>query len=594
MTPMAAPALAAALFAIDPAGLGGVVLRAGHGPRRDRWLALLAELLPAGTPLRRVPLHAGDDRLLGGLDLAATLQAGRPVAQRGLLAEADGGVVVLAMAERMSLAVAARMAAALDSGAIVLEREGITLRLPARIGVVALDEGIGDEEGLAPRLMDRLAFHLALDEGADVSEAPACGAADVAAARALLPEVEVAAELVEALCAAALALGVPSMRAALLAVAAARASAALHGRRAADEKDAALAARLVLSPRATQRPAAAEPADESPDESPAKDATADPPQTPPPPSPDANSESNEADTPVSASRTEDVVLEAALAALPPGLLAALKAGELHRPTAPAAGRMGALQASRLRGRPSGVRRSEPRGGARLNLMQTLRAAAPWQRLRRLEAPDAGARVLVRRDDFHITRFKQRSETTTLFVVDASGSAALHRLAETKGAVELLLADCYVRRDSVAVLAFRGAGAELLLPPTRSLVRAKRCLDGLPGGGGTPLAAGIDAALALCEGLRRKCSLPVVVLLTDGRANVARDGSPGRARAAEDALAAARQMRTACFTTLWLDTSPQPHEAARVLAREMGSSYLPLPHADAMLLSQAVRMATAAC
>src|SRR4029450_5166679 len=114
-------------------------------------------------------------------------------------------------------------------------------------------------------------------------------------------------------------------------------------------------------------------------------------------------------------------------------------------------------------------------------------------------------------------FRQRTRTTTIFVVDASGSSALNRLAEAKGAVELLLADCYVRRDRVALLAFRGRGADLLLPPTRSLVAAKRGLGGLPGGGGTPLAAGIEAGLALADAVGRKGETPVVILLTDGRA-----------------------------------------------------------------------------
>ena len=145
------------------------------------------------------------------------------------------------------------------------------------------------------------------------------------------------------------------------------------------------------------------------------------------------------------------------------------------------------------------------------------------------------RILIRKDDFRISRFKQRTETTTIFVVDASGSAALHRLAEAKGAVELLLADCYIRRDQVALIAFRGSVAELLLPPTRSLARAKRSLAGLPGGGGTPLAAGLDAAFALSDSIRRKGQTPTVVVLTDGRANIARDGGQGRPRAEEDAM-----------------------------------------------------------
>jgi magnesium chelatase subunit D len=130
---------------------------------------------------------------------------------------------------------------------------------------------------------------------------------------------------------------------------------------------------------------------------------------------------------------------------------------------------------------------DPRSGARLDLMATLRTAAPWQRLRG-PAP-GGARLRVQADDFRVVRFRQRAQSVTVFVVDASGSAALYRLAEAKGAVELLLADCYVRRDEVAMIAFRGDMAELLLPPTRSLVRAKRSLSALPGGGGTPPGGG---------------------------------------------------------------------------------------------------------
>jgi magnesium chelatase subunit D len=245
-----------------------------------------------------------------------------------------------------------------------------------------------------------------------------------------------------------------------------------------------------------------------------------------------------------------------------------------------------------------VRRGPLRAGARLNLVATLRAAAPWQPLRRAGAqgegrPGGAPRVIVRREDLHVTRHRPRSRSTAIFVVDASGSAALHRLAEAKGAVERLLADCYVRRDTVAVLAFRGRGAELLLPPTRSLARARRALAGLPGGGGTPLAAAIDAAAALADAVRRRGDSPLVVLLTDGRANIARDGTPGRERAAADAQAAARAFRTGGVPALLLDTAPQPQVAAQALARTLGAHYRPLPHADAAQLSRAVRGVAAA-
>ena len=179
----------------------------------------------------------------------------------------------------------------------------------------------------------------------------------------------------------------------------------------------------------------------------------------------------------------------------------------------------------------------------------------------------------------------------MFVVDASGSSALNRLAEAKGAVELLLAECYVRRDRVAVLAFRGAGVELLLPPTRSLARAKRCLAALPGGGGTPLAHAIEAAGQLADQVSRRGEAPVLVLLTDGRANIARDGTPGRARATEDALTAARALRPAGASALLLDTSPQPQPSAQTLADAMGAAYLPLPHAGAAGMAQVVRLAS---
>jgi magnesium chelatase subunit D len=575
LSPWADACLAAALVAVDPHGLGGALVRALPGPVRDRWLEVLKTLLPEGAALRRLPAHVTDDRLLGGLDLAATLQAGRPVAERGLLAEADGGLVLMAMAERASPSTVAHLGAALDRGEVVLERDGLALRLRARIGVVAFDEGVTDEERAAPALADRLAFHLDLHrltvrDALDLEFDPEA----VRAARRRLAEVRPDDEVIEALAGASLALGIASIRAPILALRVARAAAALDGRDALEPEDAALAARLVLAPRATRLPFVetdeAEPDEPEPDE----------------PENDQDGEEPEA-TPEEIQRLEDMVLAAAAAAIPEGLLAMLRLESVRRP-ARSTGTAGAFQASKLRGRPLGTRRGLPRAGARLNLVETLRAASPWQPLRRQERPRTVRRVEVRQDDFRVTRFKQRTESTAIFVVDASGSSALHRLAEAKGAVELLLADCYVRRDRVAVIAFRGALAELILPPTRSLARAKRTLGGVPGGGGTPVATAIDAAMLLAEQVRRGGQTPVVVLLTDGRANVARDGTGGRARAHEDALAAARTIAAMGLTCLLIDTSAKPEPLARDLAAAMNAHYLALPRADANVLSAAVR------
>jgi magnesium chelatase subunit D len=542
--------LAAHLLAADPHGFGGAVLRATPGPVRERWLDGLRAMLSSETAWRRLPPGIGDDSLLGGLDLAATLAAGRPVARAGLLAQADGGLIVVPMAERLPPGIAARLAAALDTGT--------ASECPARFGLILLDEGEGDET-VADTLSDRLAFRIDLS-GVGIGD---CDAPAATVESSPAPE----ADPLSTLCRLGAALGVGSLRGPILAARVARVLAA-GGPIGTDAITAA--ARLVLAPRATRLPV--------PEQAMPEDSEA------PPPPPAEDQPAEDATDPAPADAAEDRVLEAVRAAIPPNLLDQLLAGGV-RLSAAKAGRVG-QPAAALKGRPIGSRQGDPRRG-RLDLLATLRAAAPWQSLRRAEGESR--RIVVRRDDLRIRILRQRTETTTVFCVDASGSAALERLAEAKGAVELLLAEAYVRRDRVALVAFRGARAELVLPPTRSLTRAKRGLSGLPGGGGTPLAAGIDAALNVALGVRRSGSRPVVVLLTDGRANVARSGEGGRAKAGAEALQAARALRAAGLPALVIDTGARG-DGARAMADAMAARYLVLPRADAGLLSAAVRAA----
>ncbi|MEM7499416.1 MAG: magnesium chelatase subunit D [Pseudomonadota bacterium] len=577
--------LAAALLAVDPVRLGGAILRARPGHARDAWIEVLRSLLPAGSAWHRLPPGTGARPLSSALDLAATLAEGRRVEAPGLLARAAGGVLVIPGAERLERTAAGLIAQARDASAGAVSHSG-------RIGVdapliLALDEGAEEEERAPGGLRDRLAFHLPLDGIAAGEVAPpAATAEEVADARCRLATVEMPPALIEAAVGVASSMGIASARPAVMALAAARAHAALSGRQAVEEADLALAVELVLLPRALWLPGEEEVEAETPP--PADDA-------PPPQDETSSEDTSPPEQEVEA--LEDRLLDAVRAALPPALLAALLAGNRQRSGSNATGAAGAFMATPRRGRPAGVRPGLPGGHRRLALVETLSAAAPWQPLRKqardtaassrgsaavLGDPpaDAERRLELRRDDLRIRRFKAPRETLTVFAVDASGSAAIARLAEAKGAVELLLAEAYRRRDSVALVAFRKSAAEVLLPPTRALARARKALAALPGGGGTPLAAGLDAARLLAEGARRRGMSVSVVLLSDGRANVARDGSPGRAEAQADAVAAGRALALTGAATLVIDTSAAGARRARpealALAEAMAARYLALP------------------
>ncbi|WP_432788061.1 magnesium chelatase subunit D [Novosphingobium rhizosphaerae] len=561
--------LAARLLAHSPAPLGGLCLHGG-GPAADRVLAALAALLPPGTPFRRLPGHIDEQRLCGGTDIAASLAAGRLVRQRGLLEEAAGGVLVVPMAQRLRADVAGRVAQAMDGAA---DRAGAFV-------LVLLDDGAPGDERPPSVLMERIAFDLCLAtvRPADLAmplPLPWPGRGE----GAVLPALDDAAR--GALAATADALGIASLRPQLQACAAACAHAALMGAAVVGRPDAEIAARLVLSPRATQVP---------------PEAGAPPPEPPPAPPPDARAEEPTAGDADGESATSDIpealVVEAARAAIPPDVLDRMAAG-LGRQARGSGGGAGRRIRSARRGRPLAARPGTPGGGVRLALVDTLRAAIPWQPLRCDDpAPEGAGPIRFRRDDLRVRRFEERSMTVTVFCVDASGSTAMSRLAEAKGAAELILAQAYVKRSDVAVVAFRGEGAELLLPPTRSLTRAKRALAALPGGGGTPLASGLALARQVGDAVGARGATPLLVFLTDGSANLALDGTRGRARAQDDALFAARAIATAGHDAVVIDISARPRPEAARLADAMRARYLPLPCADARALHAAVAVAAA--
>lgn len=564
---------AAALLAIDPKGLGGLVIKAQPGPVRDAFMESFTSLFASDIPILRLPSSVSEARLVGGIELAATLASGKPVFEQGLLAKAHGGVLIAGMAERMERPVAARLEAALDTGRVRIERDHISDQQPAEFALLLWDESEPGEDAPCASLLDRLAF---------MADLTACSIRDcgdtytdhatIKAAQQRLPKTQIAPGHIEILVTMAQAFGIASLRAPLLAAAVARAQAAYQGRAETDESDCALAAAFVLAPRATCLPSPPDAQEQEQEQE----------QAPPPPPQDNETQQDQPDEQTASDRPlDDKILDAIAAAIPADLLAQIQSGQGGRQTGrgAAAGR----KARALRGRPLGAQRGDPRRD-RFDVLETLRAAIPWQKLR---AQRDGTAIAFRREDLRVRRFRPKAKTTTIFVVDASGSSALHRLAEAKGAVELVLAECYVRRDEAALIAFRGTKAEIIVPPTRSLTRARALLKGLPGGGGTPLALGLDAARSLADTVRRKGDRPFLIVLTDAQANIARDGTGGRAKADEDAQASAQALHRDGFESLLIDTSPRPQPKAAHLAQQMGARYLALPQANAHKLAAAI-------
>jgi len=538
---------ALALLAVDPAGLRGLTLRARSGPVRQTFETALARLPDPG---RRIHPDLSDTQLFGGADIAATLAAGHLIQSAGLAR--TPARLILPMAERTPPALAARLAQLLD------QSPGHTL--------ILLDEGLDAEEAAPAALTERLALHVTLDAVPHTDARPLLPApADLLAARARLGQVHHTPQDVITLTTLALSFGIDSLRAPWLALRAARARAALKGRTTVSEEDLRTAAELVYPARATQLPQDPPPETEEEDS----------------PAPDPDQSSERPDIP------DEILVAAVAALLPSALLDQLTRQQSLRRAAGSGA--GARRKAQHRGRPLPARPGAPDGRARIDLIATLRAAAPWQAMRRKTRPDAPG-LIIHAPDIHLKRFEDRSDRLVIFAVDASGSAALARLAEAKGAVELLLAQAYARRDQVALIAFRGTSADLILPPTRALVQAKRRLAGLPGGGGTPLAAALEAILSLAQHAQAHGLSPALALLTDARANIALDGRGDRVQAAEDTARLAALCRARALPAIVIDTANRPGPEPARLAAEMGARHLALPRADARAISAAVATA----
>jgi magnesium chelatase subunit D len=563
--------LALLLAAIDPA-IGGVLLRGQKGSAKTTLARGLAAVLPGDAPFVDLPLGATEDRLIGTLDLGAVLTGDGRRFEPGLLAAAHGGVLYV---DEVNLLPDHLVDVLLDvaaSGVNRVEREGISHEHPARFVLIG---SMNPEEGeLRPQLLDR--FGLAVDvtttlEPRDRAEAvrrrldfdadPAAVAQRYAPAEHELgtrlacttaaPVPDALMVRIGLLCAAA---GVDGLRADLVISRAAAAFAGWEGHAEATVDDVRRVAPLALAHRRRRTPFD-EPRENGIDD--ALDALD---------QPDDAYDHSARDT--DAERVADPDA-------PPQRVVPLRA---TRAPVEATGRRSPGDGSR--GRLIGDRVPDGPVGA-VAVAATARAVAE----RRALDPEGPA---IRPEDLREARREQRTGNLLVLAVDASGSmGARRRMEAVKGAVLGLLVDAYQRRDRVALVAFRGEEAEVLLRATGSVEVARARLADLPTGGRTPLAAGIDAALGVATSPANRGSgqRPLLVLVSDGRATAALDSDPVAA-----ARRAAATVRTRRVDAVVVDAEDGAGRLglAEEIADEMGARYLRLAELSAGALEHALR------